>query len=97
MSCFKKNGTLKHIYTNIIPFIEKAKPHHAIITVGRKDTVIEEYDCYTFDIPKNRYLYLRDLLEELNIWYRPWFNISNTVTVHVNNIEEVLDIVRQTD
>lgn len=97
MSCFKKDGTLKHIYINIIPFIEKAKPHHATITVGRKDTVIEEYDCYTFDIPKNRYLYLRNLLEELNIWYRPWFNISNTVTVHVNNIEEVLDIVRQTD
>ena len=94
MSCFKKDGTLKKIYADLVPYIKTAKPHHTIATVGRSDIIIKEYDCYRFDIPKDKYKYLEKLFTELNAKYDVWYDLSKMVTIDVRNYDEVLSIVR---
>ena len=35
MSCFKKDGSLRKVYTEFVPLIENAHFHHTVITSGR--------------------------------------------------------------
>ena len=97
MNCFKKDGTLRKVYADLVPFIESAEPHHTVITVGRSDIVIKEYDCYRFDITKDRFKYLEKLFTQINAKYETLYDLSNIVTVDLKNYDEVLNIVRQAD
>lgn len=95
MSCFKKDGTLKKVYANLVPIIETAEPHHTVITVGRNNTVVMEYDCYRFNITKDRFRYLEKLFTEISAKYETLYDLSKIVTVDLKNYDEVLNIVRQ--
>lgn len=47
-SFVKKDGTIKKNYIDVCKDILTAKMQHHIITVGRYNDVVEEYDSYTF-------------------------------------------------
>lgn len=48
MYCFlTKTGKLRKNYLEVCQYILTSKMDHHIITVGRYDDVVDEYDCYT--------------------------------------------------
>ena len=97
MSCFKKDGSLRKVYTEFVPLIENAHFHHTVITSGRYEDFVEEYDCYRFEVPHKRYKYLVSLLDEIKADYHLWFEVGYYLPVHIDikNYDEVLNIVRQ--
>ena len=94
MSCFKKDGTIKKVYADLVPLIEKAEPYHSIITVKGS---LYEYICCRFEVPKSRKTSVVSLLDELGVGYKIWAVSSDTIAVDIINNDEVLDIVRQAD
>lgn len=97
MKCFKKDGTLKKIYIDIIPYLEKAKKEHRQWT-NYNNVVVDEYDCYKLTIDgikkRQRIRHLEDLCNDLNIEYKYYGCVYIYFDMKINNIDEVLNIVR---
>ena len=97
MSCFKKDGTLKKVYMSLVPLIENAEPHHGIVSIGKSENPYYEYDSLRFKVPKDREKYITALLDELEVSYKIWHDLTKNITIDVLKNDEVLDIVRQAD
>ena len=94
MSCFKKDGTLKKMYMDLVPLIENAKTYYNVITTNNTPY---NYSCRRFETGKNKEKHVIELFDELGIGYKIWPISSDMIAVDIINNDEVLDLVKQAD
>lgn len=94
MKCFlKKDGTVRKNYQKAIDYILSAKIEHHVITVGKYDDTIDEYDCYT---TKNKTFYSRDkedmrkkvkeICLEYGVTTKEWYGLMDmSINFHGDN------------
>ena len=92
MSCFKKDGTIKKIYMDLVPLIENAAPYNGVVAVG---DLSYKYTCRRLEVAKNKEKHITELLDELGTGYKIWPISSEMIAIDIINNDEVLNIVKQ--
>lgn len=104
MYCFlTKKGELRKSYYEVFEYLNTATIQHHEIMVGRYDTVVDEYDCYSTKLKKFRepkrastLNKIQKICNDFNCTCHIWYSgIDMRTDLHGDNVEKMLKEIRK--
>lgn len=96
----RKDQTIKQYYIPVCKYIVKAKITTHEITVGRSDTVIKKYSCYTTPNiilssrkQSNYITKIREICSNFNVITKEWLYPDLSVELYGENVKNMIDIL----
>ena len=104
MYCFlTKKGELRKSYKDVLEYLNTATMKHHEIMVGRYDTVVDEYDCYSTELKKfcepkrtGTLKKIEKICTDFNCTCHAWYSgIDMRTDLHGDNVEKMLEEIRK--